>query len=126
MSPAALLDTFHPSAFQRKVLLATAAIPCGSTSTYAAIAARIGSPRASRAVGSALAHNPLPWLIPCHRVLRSNGELGGYRFGLDLKRALLEQEGVCLPPARTSLPLHYLPPAAARTQAALRARRRRR
>jgi O-6-methylguanine DNA methyltransferase len=96
MSTAELLDTFHPTVFQRKVLLATAAIPEGSTSTYALLAAQVGSPRAVRAVGNALAANPLPWLIPCHRVLASDGSLGGYRFGLALKQALLEQEGVPL------------------------------
>ena len=96
MTTAVLLDTFHPTPFQRKVLLATAAIPRGSTTTYLALAAQIGSPRSVRAVGNALAHNPLPWFIPCHRVLRTDGGLGGYRFGPALKRALLEQEGVLL------------------------------
>jgi methylated-DNA-[protein]-cysteine S-methyltransferase len=110
MSAEALLDTFHPSPFQRKVLLATSRIPRGSTTTYAALAAQVGSPRASRAVGHALATNPLPWLIPCHRVLRSNGHLGGYRFGLDLKRALLEQEGVPLGLLRSAhVRIHALP-----------------
>jgi AraC family transcriptional regulator of adaptative response/methylated-DNA-[protein]-cysteine methyltransferase len=91
-----LLDTFHPTAFQRKVLLATAAIPEGSTSTYAELAAMVGSPRAVRAVGNALAQNPLPFLIPCHRVLRSDGGLGGYRFGVALKRSVLQSEGVAV------------------------------
>ena len=97
MATAEFLETFHPTSFQRSVLLATAQIPEGSTCTYAELAAQIGSPHAARAVGNALAQNPLPFLIPCHRVLRSDGKLGGYRFGIALKRALLLSEGVRLP-----------------------------
>jgi O-6-methylguanine DNA methyltransferase len=126
MSTAALLDTFPLTPFERKVLLATAAIPPGSTSTYAALAAQVGSPRAVRAVGNALARNPLPWLIPCHRVLRSDGGIGGYRFGSSLKQALLEQEGVQLRLVRAPHPRGYIPPAEARRLKVLRARRRRR
>lgn len=80
--------------FQQRVLIATAAIPCGATRSYAWVAARIGAPRAVRAVGTALARNPIPLLIPCHRVLRSDGGLGGFSLGAGrpLKAALLELE----------------------------------
>ena len=98
--PADLLETFHVSAFQRQVLLACAEIPKGATTTYAELARRINRPHAARAVGHALASNPLPWLIPCLRVLRSDGSLGGDRFGLALKRALLEAEGAPLGASR--------------------------
>jgi methylated-DNA-[protein]-cysteine S-methyltransferase len=75
------------------VLAATAAIPYGETSTYAAVATAAGSPRGSRAAGNALGSNPLPIIIPCHRVLASGGGLGGYTGGLERKRTLLEIEG---------------------------------
>jgi methylated-DNA-[protein]-cysteine S-methyltransferase len=86
------LDQRLISAFGRRVLAATAAIPYGLTSTYAAVAARAGSPRGSRAAGNALGANPLPIILPCHRVLRSGGGLGGYTGGLDRKRRLLAIE----------------------------------
>ena len=79
--------------FARKVLGRTARIPYGKVSTYAQVAAAAGSPRASRAAGNALARNPIPIVIPCHRVLRSGGGLGGYAGGLDRKTRLLELEG---------------------------------
>lgn len=78
----------------RAVLERTAAIPFGQTRTYGEIAAAAGSPRAFRAAGSALGANPIPIVVPCHRVLRSGGALGGYGGGLDVKRELLELEGV--------------------------------
>ncbi len=81
-------------AFQRRVLLAGHAIPRGSVSTYRRIAAHLGNLKASRAVGTALATNPFPILVPCHRVIRSDGTLGGYGGGLPMKRALLESEGI--------------------------------
>ncbi|GAB4402436.1 MAG: hypothetical protein Kow00123_12790 [Anaerolineales bacterium] len=80
--------------FQRKVLLAEFGIPRGWVSTYARIAQHLGAPQAARAVGRALATNPFPIVIPCHRAVRSDGNLGGYRGGLAMKRALLEMEGV--------------------------------
>jgi methylated-DNA-[protein]-cysteine S-methyltransferase len=80
--------------FARRVLHATAAIPYGSVLSYADVAARAGSPRGSRAAGNALGSNPIPIVIPCHRVLRSGGALGGYGGGLDRKRHLLTLEGV--------------------------------
>lgn len=77
----------------RDVLAATARIPFGRTSTYGEIARRIGHPRAARAVGNALGSNPIPIVIPCHRVLRAGGQLGGYGGGIDRKELLLELEG---------------------------------
>jgi methylated-DNA-[protein]-cysteine S-methyltransferase len=77
----------------RDVLAATARIPFGRTSTYGEIARRIGNPRAARAVGNALGSNPIPIVIPCHRVLRAGGQLGGYGGGVDRKEVLLELEG---------------------------------
>lgn len=78
--------------FERQVYLVVSAIPHGETRTYKWVAERIGRPNAVRAVGRALNRNPLPILVPCHRVVKSNGELGGYKFGLELKRRLLELE----------------------------------
>jgi methylated-DNA-[protein]-cysteine S-methyltransferase len=82
------------SEFQRRVLLAEHAIPRGWISTYGRIAKHLGVENGARAVGSALARNPFPIVIPCHRAIRSNGELGGYQGGLDMKRALLAFEGI--------------------------------
>jgi AraC family transcriptional regulator of adaptative response/methylated-DNA-[protein]-cysteine methyltransferase len=81
------------TAFQRRVWRALQKIPVGSTATYADIARRIGAPRAVRAVAQACAANPLAVAIPCHRVLRSDGALSGYRWGVSRKRALLKREG---------------------------------
>jgi len=79
--------------FRRRVLRATAAIPFGQTRSYRDVAVTAGSPNAVRAAGSALASNPLPIIVPCHRVLRSDGGLGGYRGGISMKRTLLGYEG---------------------------------
>jgi AraC family transcriptional regulator of adaptative response/methylated-DNA-[protein]-cysteine methyltransferase len=78
--------------FQRRVWRALQMIPAGSTATYAEIARRIGAPRAVRAVGTACGQNPISIGVPCHRALRSDGGLGGYRWGLPRKRLLLERE----------------------------------
>lgn len=78
--------------FQVKVWQALLTIPPGAVATYAAIARAIGQPGAARAVGNACGTNPVAVLIPCHRVLRETGALGGYAFGLDRKRALLARE----------------------------------
>jgi methylated-DNA-[protein]-cysteine S-methyltransferase len=78
--------------FTRAVLQSTAAIPFGATSTYREIAAAAGSPVAFRATGNALGSNPLPIVVPCHRVLASDGGLGGYTGGLERKRLLLSIE----------------------------------
>lgn len=82
----------HASPFQKKVLRRVARIPYGRTMTYGEVARAIGSPRASRAVGSANAQNNLPLVIPCHRVVASSG-LGGYGGGLKMKKQLLRLEG---------------------------------
>ena len=93
-----LIDLGQCSEFQRKVLLAEHEIPRGWVSTYGRIARRLGMPGAARAVGTALSRNPFPIIIPCHRAIRSNGELGGFRGGVKMKRALLELEGVKFSP----------------------------
>ena len=80
--------------FQRRVLLAEYGIPRGSVSTYGRMAAHLGIPGGARAVGNALATNPFPIVIPCHRAIRSDGTLGGYQGGLAMKKALLIQEGI--------------------------------
>jgi O-6-methylguanine DNA methyltransferase len=83
--------------FQRRVLLETCEIPAGETRSYAWLAARVGHPGAARAVGSALARNPLPLVVPCHRVVRADGRIGNYGCGGPAaKRALLREEGVLL------------------------------
>lgn len=79
--------------FQRRVWAELLAIPYGETRTYADIARAIGNPKAVRAVGAANGANPVPILVPCHRVIGSNGKLTGYAGGLDLKLQLLEREG---------------------------------
>ena len=79
--------------FQTRVLNATAKIPFGSVSTYGAIAKRAGNQQASRAAGGALNQNPIPLVVPCHRVVGSTGGLVGYAGGLDVKRRLLGLEG---------------------------------
>jgi len=81
-------------AFQRAVLRADHAIPRGRVSTYGLLAARLDRPGAARAVGTALATNPFPLAIPCHRVIRSDGSLGGFGGGIEMKRSLLKREGV--------------------------------
>lgn len=79
--------------FQRRVWDALAAVPWGETVTYGALARQIGSPGAVRAVGQANHRNPLPILLPCHRVVGADGSLTGYAGGLELKRFLLDLEG---------------------------------
>ncbi len=86
------LDWQLTHGFGRRVLEATARIPFGSISSYKLVAADAGSPRGSRAAGNALGSNPLPIVVPCHRVLHSGGGLGGYTGGLDRKRTLLAIE----------------------------------
>ncbi len=91
-----LVDWSSVSPFQRDVLRLTASIPAGEVLTYGQVAERIGRPRAVRAVGTALARNPVPVVVPCHRVVRSDGTIGQYAFGTERKRALLTHEGVDL------------------------------
>ncbi len=80
--------------FQRRVLRAEHAIPRGRVSTYMLIAAHLGVPGGARAVGNALAKNPFPLIVPCHRAIRSDRTLGGYQGGLEMKRDLLAKEGI--------------------------------
>ncbi len=89
-----LLALKRCSEFQRRVLLAEHEIPRGWVSTYGRIARGLGVPGGARAVGGALSRNPFPIIIPCHRAIRSDGQLGGFQGGLEMKQALLELEGV--------------------------------
>jgi methylated-DNA-[protein]-cysteine S-methyltransferase len=82
------------SDFQKDVLLSEHVIPRGNVSTYQRIAAHLRNPKASRAVGTALARNPFPVIVPCHRAIRSDRTLGGFQGGIGMKRALLEMEGI--------------------------------
>jgi methylated-DNA-[protein]-cysteine S-methyltransferase len=86
------LDHQLSSGFRARVLTAIAAIPFGRTGTYRSVAEAAGSPNAVRAAGSACATNPIPLLVPCHRVVRSDGTMGLYGGGVDAKRLLLEHE----------------------------------
>jgi methylated-DNA-[protein]-cysteine S-methyltransferase len=88
------IDWSHLAGFTRKVLRATARIGFGDTGTYRSVATGAGSPRAVRAAGNALGANPMPVIVPCHRVLRTGGALGGYTGGVERKEFLLRLEGV--------------------------------
>lgn len=85
--------------FQLKVWEALLKIPAGTVTTYESLAERIGQPTASRAVGTAVGHNPIAVLIPCHRVIRKVGEFGNYRYGAPRKKALLAYESIAVNPA---------------------------
>lgn len=89
-----VIDLDTCSEFQRRVLIAEYGIPRGWISTYGRIATHLGHPHAARAVGKALATNPFPVIIPCHRAIRTDGALGGYQGGLLMKKKLLEMEGI--------------------------------
>jgi len=82
------------TSFQRRVYTVVKQIPVGQVRTYAWVARKVNRPGAARAVGNALNRNPFPIIVPCHRVVRSNGSVGGYAFGKDLKKQLLEIERV--------------------------------
>ena len=82
--------------FHAEVLRELARVPYGQTSTYGALAAKVGRPRAARAVGTVMNRNPIPIVLPCHRIVGANGSLTGYAGGLHVKRALLELEGATL------------------------------
>ncbi len=86
------LDLSGATAFQREVWEITRLIPYGETRSYTRVAEQIGKPRAVRAVGQALARNPLPVIIPCHRVVNTSAKLGGYRGGVEMKKHLLSME----------------------------------
>ena len=88
------LDLSGVTPFRAEVLRELSKVPYGETTTYAELARAVGNPKAVRAVGSTCATNPLPILIPCHRVLRADGQLGGYRGGEAAKRFLLRLEGI--------------------------------
>ncbi len=87
-----LLLHLRGTTFQMEVWEALLQIPCGKTTSYANLAKRIGRPAASRAVGSAVGKNPVACLIPCHRVLRSDNQMGGYHWGTQIKEQLLKNE----------------------------------
>ena len=84
------------SPFRQKVLEAERNIPYGETRSYGEVAKMVNNPRASRAVGSANAENPLPLYFPCHRIINSNGKLGGFGWGVDVKQYLLDLESKSL------------------------------
>lgn len=86
------IDPADGTEFEKKVWFALQKIPFGETRTYKWLAERVGSPNAARAVGQALSKNPLPVILPCHRIIESDGSLGGYSGGIDIKRRLLEME----------------------------------
>lgn len=88
---------FVPTGFKREVLRLVSKIPYGQVYTYGEIAERLGQPKAVRAVGQALAANPIPIVVPCHRVVAAGGKLGGFSAGANIKRKLLELEGVRWP-----------------------------
>ena len=83
--------------FFADVLRELARVPYGETATYGALAARVGRPKAARAVGTFMNRNPIPIVLPCHRIVGANGSLTGYAGGLDVKRRLLRLEGAMLP-----------------------------
>ena len=92
--PLNLIDLSQCTKFQQSVLRAQHAIPRGNVSTYGLIAAHLGAPGGARAVGNALAGNPFPIIVPCHRTVRSDLHIGGFQSGAEIKRVLLEKEGV--------------------------------
>lgn len=95
------------SAFQQSVLRAEYAIPRGRVSSYRLLAAYLGKENSARAVGNALAKNPFPLIVPCHRAIRSDGRLGGYQGGFQMKRALLEKEGIAFDDSGRVICEHY-------------------
>jgi len=109
--PLNIVDFSLCSIFQQSVLRAEHAIPRGSVSTYGLIAAHLGIPGGARAVGNALAGNPFPLIVPCHRAILSNLHLGGFQGGAEMKKALLKKEGIIFDKAGRVIckQLHYNP-----------------
>jgi methylated-DNA-[protein]-cysteine S-methyltransferase len=99
------LDMDDLGIFTRAVLAEVSKVPYGQTATYSAVGGAIGSPHAPRAVGQALKRNPVPIIVPCHRVVRADGSLGGFSMGLEMKVRLLSIEGVRLNKSRNSVVL---------------------
>jgi methylated-DNA-[protein]-cysteine S-methyltransferase len=102
------LDFGSLKGFARRVLLADGEIPRGRVMTYGCLAASVGVAGGARAVGNVMAGNPFPLVIPCHRVVRSGGSLGGFGGGTDMKKALLMLEGVVFNPQGRVLPEYIL------------------
>lgn len=92
------LDLSETTQFQKKVWRAAKLIPYGETRSYGWLADKVGKPGAARAIGQALGKNRLPIIVPCHRVISSDGSLGGFSGGLDMKRRLLRLEAIAVPP----------------------------
>jgi O-6-methylguanine DNA methyltransferase len=86
------LECYEGTDFEVSVWLELLKIPMGETISYSELAERIGNPKATRAVANAVGDNPLPWIVPCHRVIEKNGDLGGYAFGIERKQKLLDHE----------------------------------
>ncbi|MCL2707090.1 MAG: MGMT family protein [Dehalococcoidia bacterium] len=91
------LDLSSGSIFEQQVWSTCRSIPYGHTRSYGWLATQIGCPKAARAVGNALGKNPIPIIIPCHRIIAANGSIGGFTGGLDIKRRLLMLEGIRFP-----------------------------
>jgi len=90
------LDMSELTSFAKKVLIQTWRIPRGRVASYSSLAAKTGRPRAARAAGKIMANNPFPIVVPCHRVIRADGTLGGFGGGLKMKKIMLQREGVKL------------------------------
>lgn len=103
-TPLSLTLDLRGTSFQRKVWAALRQVPRGATMTYHQLAQRVGQPNSSRAVAQACAANPLAIVVPCHRVIRSDGHLSGYRWGIERKRQLLTREGVAVLGERVQSP----------------------
>lgn len=88
-----MIDNANLTSFQKKVYKAILEVPKGQTRTYKWVAGKIGNPKAVRAVGTALKRNPYTIIVPCHRVIRSDGKMGGYAKGIQKKIELLKKEG---------------------------------
>ncbi len=88
------VKTGHTGIVDQDVYVLLSKIPSGKVSTYGDIARALGHPKAARAIGRTIANNPNPISIPCHRVVKSNGEIGGFAYGEQMKREILEKEGI--------------------------------